>query len=164
MREFTQSNTDPGNCWQTAVACILEEDPARLPDQVDLEARGKNYHNALNAYLEVHHGLIYAEVEDFVWCGIWARDPGWHVMIGPTVRTCEPKNIHHVIVARHGAPMWDPHPSRAGLLEIRRWGLLNPLPERIRLWRREVSAKSPSAWEFGCVCPECAKPASPPTT
>lgn len=155
MKEYTQTNTDPGNCWQTGVACVLEVDPTYLPDQVALEAAGKNYHNALNAYLEHHHGMVYCELEDFVTLTVMPREPGWHLLSGPTVRTCEPKNIHHVVVARYGQMVWDPHPSRAGLLSVRRWGVLGPLHERVRAWRKEMTKRSPGQWEFHCVCPVC---------
>ncbi len=159
MKEFTQTDLDPGNCWQTAVACILEVDPSELPDQTEIEGRqGKQYQNALNAYLEYHHGLVYADVDDWVYAGMTVRDPGWHILVGATVRTTPEKPIYHCIVGRYGEPVWDPHPSRAGLTLVKRWGVLGPLPERIRLWRKEMLEKSkPGDWDFLCVCPACAK-------
>ncbi len=157
MKQYTQSNTDPGNCWQTAVACILEVDPAELPDQVALEGAGKQYTNRLNAYLGQHHGLMYSELEDYQWLGIMPREPGWHLIIGPTIRTTETHRIHHVVVGRFGEEFWDPHPSRAGLTEPRRWGILAALPNRIRDWRKEMLAKG-GEWEFDCVCPACVRP------
>jgi hypothetical protein len=154
MKEYTQTNLEPGNCWQTAVACVLDVNPDELPDQVEFDTSGKSYMNALNAYLEAHHGLIYSEIEDFVTVGLLPREPGWHVLIGPTVRTKPPKEIHHCIVGHYGVPIWDPHPSRAGLLIVRRWGIIAPLHDRIRTWRKEMMEKG-SDWEFACVCRKC---------
>jgi len=154
MREFTQTNLDPGNCWQTAIACILEVEPSLLPDQVALEAANKQYNNALNAYLEHHHGLMYSELEDYQFGGILVREPGFHLLFGPTVRTTAERNIHHVVVARHGEMVWDTHPSRAGLTVVKRWGILAPLPDRVRWWRKEMLAGG-GQWDFKCVCPTC---------
>lgn len=157
MKEFTQTNTDPGNCWQTALACILEVEPDLLPDQVALEKAKKDYRNALNAYLEHHHNLVYAELEDYQFAGIMPREPGWHLLGGPTVRTEPIRSVHHVVVGRYGEMVWDPHPSRAGLVSVKRWGTLGPLPDRLRAWRREMMAKG-GQWDFDCVCPVCKPP------
>jgi hypothetical protein len=157
MKEFTQTDLDPGNCWQTAVACVLEVEPRALPSQTAVEAQGKAYQNALNAYLEHHHGMLYTELEDYQTLGVTLPDPGWHLLVGPTVRTTPERRIHHCVVGHHGAPAWDPHPSRAGLTEVRRWGILCPLHDRLRRWRKEMLEKSPGDWDFLCVCPTCAR-------
>lgn len=39
--------------------------------------------------------------------------PGWSLMNGPTGR-----GVRHSVVARDGAMVFDPHPSRAGLLAV----------------------------------------------
>lgn len=101
MKEFTQTN--------------LDVDPEVLPSQAVLEAAEKGYHNALNAYLEHHHGLVYAELEDYAFSSVDVRDPGFHLLIGPTVRTTPERRIHHCVVGRYGEAVWDPHPTRAGL-------------------------------------------------
>lgn len=152
MREFTQTNLDPGNCWQTAIACILEVEPERLPDQVAIESGKRSYMNALNAFLEAHHGLMYSEVFDYQFGGLDVKEPGWHILAGPTVRT-PVSRIHHVVVARYGATVWDPHPSRAGLVEVERWGLLAPLPDRIKVFRDQRRVNGDP--ELTCQCPAC---------
>lgn len=156
MKEFTQTTTGPvGNCWQTAVACLLEVDPAQLPYQATLDRRlvdgkwvGQGYNNPLQAYLRKHHGLAYVEMHlpEEALAMLAVRDPGWHLITGETVRTATLK-CRHVVVGRYGNIAWDPHPSRAGLTTDLRYSLLVPFPK---------------AWESyhdgtprPCVCPVC---------
>lgn len=135
MIERTQTSLAPGNCWQTCVACIINIDPEELPSQVRYDVRERTYSgwgsylNVLNGYLAKHHGLMYAEIYEYQIGAVMVRDPGWHMLIGPTVRTeahraANAHHINHMVVARYGELIWDPHPSRAGLTEVERWGVL----------------------------------------
>ena len=47
---------------------------------------------------------------------------GYHTMAGPGPRGCR-----HVVVGKSGKVVHDPHPSRAGLLEIDEWDLYIPI-------------------------------------
>lgn len=165
MREFTQTNLDPGNCWQTCVACILEVDPGELPPQEEYDIRekqpdgswkwlpGRSYNNALQAYLRKHHGMVYVEMHtpwellDY----LQVKPDVFHMMTGRTVRT-ELNGSRHVVVGRGGAMVWDPHPSRAGLTDQIKWSFLLPIPEE---WREQRGAPNP------CVCPACLQVPSP---
>lgn len=145
MIEHTQSDTATGNCWQTCVACILEVDPAALPAQVEIEADKRSYQNSLNVYLFKHHGLCYTVMYDFMFPIVLLREPGWHMMEGPTVRTPNNGGREHVVVGRHGVMAWDPHPSRAGLTYALRWSFLVPPP-----------ARAVGYWvDKSCECPAC---------
>lgn len=139
MRELTQAHLTPhGSCWQTAVACILDVPAEALPDQHVIESRAKaesvenyaghhSYTNALNAYLTKHHGLGYIQEPRWRVGPLGFHDPGFHLMIGPTVRTREDGDgprILHCVVGHHGVQVWDPHPSRAGLTRVISWGWL----------------------------------------
>lgn len=158
MIELTQTTLGlEGNCWQTCVASILEIDPATMPaqskyDRVTKGADGNNvygpsYSNVLRAFLRDHHGLTYAEVYSHTIAGLAVRDPGWHMILGPTERSASLGGMRHVVVGRYGVPVWDPHPSRAGLLERDiSWGLLVPFPEE---WRDKKSMGGV------CECPAC---------
>jgi hypothetical protein len=189
MLKLTQTNLDPGNCWQTAVACLLGVPAEALPDQHLIESRHKDgsvpdyaghhsYSNALNAYLFKHHGLGYMQEPAWKLGAFTLRDPGLHLLIGPTVRTCEGGDgarILHCVVGRHGEQVWDPHPSRAGLLSVISWGWLadvshistidqergygwhwsNPVAaeaDRVRWANRTDEAPGVSAL---CCCPKC---------
>lgn len=166
MREYTQTVTASaangwaGNCWQTCVASLLDVDPATLPDQASCDlyettAEGQrgpgvkgtpSYWSWLNAYLRKHHGLVYVElhIHEETLPLLRVAEPGWHMMTGRTVRSDTMGGLRHVVVALHGEMVWDPHPSRAGLLEEQRWAFLAPYP---KAW-----ADHPMT---ACFCPSC---------
>ena len=156
MKELTQTSLYPkGNCWQTSVACLLEIDPEAMPPQSDydwvdtLPSRerdfGPGYHNALNGYLAKHHALTYVEMHQpsTLYPLLRIEPPGWHLLTGRTVRSDEYGGQRHVVVARFGVIVWDPHPSHAGLLDEIRWAFLVPFPPE---WESS---------ENDCVCPSC---------
>lgn len=161
MREFVQTNLDPGNCWQTALACILDVEPSTLPDQTRYDF-GKNagkgwassYSNVLQGYLGKHFDLIYCELQAWQFGGLSVRPPGWHLLIGPTVRT-PVNNSNHCVVGRYGREAWDVHPSRAGLLSIHSWGVLSPLPTELRLQREKHTDPDYRRVFLECLCPFC---------
>lgn len=139
MIELTQTHLTPyGNCWQTAIACLLGLPAEALPDQHVIErdaadpgaanyAGHFSYANALNAYLTKHHGLGYIQEPAWRVGAFTLREPGFHLLIGPTVRTREDGDgprILHCIVGKHGRHRWDPHPSHAGLTRVISWGWL----------------------------------------
>jgi hypothetical protein len=164
MRELTQTvfadatSGRYGNCWQTCIACLLDIDPGVMPPQEEYDwcrtepdgetVLGPGYLNVLQDYLRVHHdlgyvGTMHLPVELFPLLRV--ADPGWHLMSGRTVRSEACGGLRHVVVGRYGQMVWDPHPSRAGLVEDIHWAFLVPYP---RAWRRPV--------ERPCVCPSCA--------
>lgn len=156
MKEYTQTKIGlEGNCWQTAFACILEVDPSELPDQADIERceivdghvkPKRSYNNALQAYLEKHHGLAYCELHAPIEIYSQLRAVDYHLMTGTTVRSDSLAGMRHVVVGCAGVPVWDPHPSRAFLLGEVRWAFLVPYPKE---WVRYRTKPDP------CECPRC---------
>lgn len=155
MIELTQTSLHPsGNCWQTCIACILELDPETLPpqkeyDKVSTNEKGETvygpmYNVALRAYLRKHHNLTYIEPHVPEEALQILKVEGYHMITGKTVRSDAQNGVRHVVVAKDGKMVWDPHPSRAGLSEDLRWGLLIPWPKN---WH--YSADTP------CECPGC---------
>jgi hypothetical protein len=67
-------------------------------------------------------------------------------MTGTTVRSADYNGERHVVVGLNGQTVWDPHPSRAGLLDEIHWALLSPWPKGWNGWSDSV-----------CVCPSCIK-------
>lgn len=172
MRPFTQTVTASeangwcGNCWQTAIACLLEVDPEELPAQDGCDKRVRladatfehvaspDYQSRLGAYLRKHHDLAYLELHspDELFPRLRVADPGWHIMTGATVRSVAMGGLRHVVVGHYGQVAWDPHPSHAGLLEEGvNWALLIPFPKS---WAKAGFYKDP------CVCPACMSTAS----
>lgn len=143
MRELTQTSLDPGNCWQTAWACVLDVDPKELPDQAALPGPSENYCAPLQAYLRVHHHKLLLTIGGVVPVSLLRpRSDDPHVLVGPTVRS---RDTWHCVVGRGGETIWDPHPSRAGLLCAAEMQLLMPHEEG---W--------PPRDYPPCVCPACA--------
>jgi hypothetical protein len=163
MKQYTQTRIGlKGNCFQTALACILEVEPDSLPAQ-DVWDVGRglgwacSYRNILQGYLLKHHGMMYASFQDWEFAGIQVRDPGFHVMSGPSPRTSEAFNVHHAVVGCYGATVWDPHPSRVGLTEVTEWGVLAPIIPRIRADRERYEPGSQGRRVFvDCLCSACA--------
>ena len=153
MLEFTQTSFgDVGNCWQTSVACLLEVEPATLPDQTKCDLTGPNgrrlppsYMNLLNGYLRKHHGLAYVELHTPGLLDIiTVKEPGWHLLTGETTRSVE-GSPRHVVVGRYGQMVHDPHPSRAGLSNDIKLAFLIPFPPE---WEETWKA-------IPCECPGC---------
>lgn len=157
MTEYTQTTFGlQGNCWQTVIACVLDVDPTTLPDQSVCDQRGPDgqrkepyFGNLLNAYLRTHHRSTYATISpSSLWDVLGPRTTdALYFMSGPTVRTGTPGGApSHVVIARGAQMIWDPHPSRDGLLRVEHRSILVPYPPE---WD-----ESPS-WN-PCRCPACA--------
>lgn len=162
MKMFTQSSVSPGNCWQTALACILNVQPELLPPQEELEALPNDalegygsYQNIINGYLGKHHNLSYTTIHGYQTPAIRALHNYWHVITGPTVRTTD-SGRYHAVVGCNGMPVWDPHPSRAGLLldDVNKlsWGVLGP-PRPIEQDR--LKSNRGYRMVYSCLCPSC---------
>lgn len=159
MIEYTQTNLFPGNCWQTAIACVLEIPPENLPDQTvcdlwdmsepeESSTRTRKepfYQNEIGAYLRKHHGLAYVSLQPYMMHCLKVQSPGIHFMSGKTNRTSVLRT-NHVIVAKYGNLWWDPHPSRTGLTEVIYWSFLIPYPDE---WSKNLIKVS------DCHCPDC---------
>jgi hypothetical protein len=170
MNFLTQTSLDPGNCFQTVIAMLLGLPPEALPDQTQCDAvlpprkcecgapncigvvrdrvQGTPwYSDWLGVYLKKHHGLAYYRI-DAPWES--ARGTidihGYHALSGHTVRSAT-AGTSHIVLAKGGSMVWDPHPSRAGLIEDGevRASMLIPYP---RMW----ASSSP---ERPCMCPAC---------
>lgn len=166
MREHTQTVTCTpwngwgGNCLQTCVAGLLDLDPEEIPWQevCDLHEtrpdgrRGRaiatpSYRGRIETYLHKHHRLQWVElyVPSEALPLLRVADPGWHFMSGPTVRSEALGGATHICIARYGQVVWDPHPSRAGLLNGARWSFLVPAPGFHPGYREP------------CMCPACGR-------
>lgn len=143
MKKLTQTR---GNCWQTCVAMLLEVAPESMPEQPESEDAldFEKYVEIVRAYLHKHHGLTYAEVDPYK-----AVPPqGLHIIMGDTVRDAE--RTHHAIIGLSGKPLWDVHPTRAGLTTMLRWGVLIPYTLAPVQWRQDFERRS-----ISCTCSAC---------
>jgi hypothetical protein len=93
----------PGNCLQAALASLLGRELEEVPHFVALEHW---WDWALTAWMD-REGL------ELQWQspGGYIRPGTYHLIGGRS-----PRDVRHVVVGLDGEPVWDPHPSRAGLL------------------------------------------------
>lgn len=117
-----------GDCWRCCVAAILRRPFADVPHFVRDSPR--NPFRATAEWLDLQ-GWVFLELHrphrD------WYTDTEWPcILSGPTVRSTS-RGEHHAIVAANGdldCPLYDPHPSGAGLLAVTNWFLLFPHPQK----------------------------------
>lgn len=108
-----------GNCFAACIASLLEVPIAEVPNFVDSDEWPFNFQKWLRErgffYLltEVNAGDIEA------WVGLG----GYHVINGQGPR----ENCRHSVVGLAGEMVFDPHPSRAGLLKVEEFGFLIPM-------------------------------------
>lgn len=169
MKPITQTRTGygRGNCTEAALASILEVELATLPElwagpHVPLDAPPEAHQprercDALWRHLREVHGVVWCEakfsrrlsleeVDAFTVASAYQATIGdvpadleHHVMFGPN-----PGGVSHCVVGRMGTIVWDPNPSRAGLVAVDGLIFLVPLdccPPDLPLaaaWRLEV--------------------------
>lgn len=116
LREVTQSllvgneHGFPGDCIRASVASLLDMDPAVVPHFVcadDVRVWGL----ALTAFAAEHGWSIERRLFD----SEHDQLPDFGIAIGTTTRPA----ASHAVVVRGGEMVWDPHPSRDGLVEVK---------------------------------------------
>ncbi|UGY15151.1 hypothetical protein HAP48_0042605 [Bradyrhizobium septentrionale] len=107
-----------GNCQQAAVASILELPLHQVPNFHDCE---EGFWAGFNNFVRSRGMAILAlRNGDFDY---WLRTSGVHYLAyGPAER-----GVLHAVVYRGGKLAHDPHPSRAGLLQVDEVNVLVPL-------------------------------------
>jgi hypothetical protein len=116
----TGKNGEPhGNCFATALACILELPVEEVPNFCETD----DWRLRVDAWL-AQFGLFYMDIE--LKDGLTAPEvfaaAGYHVISGDGPRGCR-----HSVVGRAGCFVHDPHPSGEGLLTKEEFGFLVPL-------------------------------------
>jgi hypothetical protein len=104
-----------GNCLQAAVASLLE-----LP--IEDVPHFAQYDNADHALL--WWDALVGWVHQAGWEAAWLDEaPGEELCI---IGGKSPRGVNHVCVGRGDVVVWDPHPSRDGLLSVEDWITLRP--------------------------------------
>ena len=113
-----------GDCYRTALACILDRDPSEVPHF----AESTWYDADARRWLVEHYGLTLVRTRVQSLANGWqldlekGRQDVYHLVIGRTAR-----GTLHACVGLNGKVVWDPHPSRSGLTEIIEFEFLVPL-------------------------------------
>lgn len=126
MKRYRQTNFDPGNCFQTAIACILEVEPSELPPQ-QFSTDSREYDIAIAAFLRKRFGLQLVRVWPYQFGAVRPIRPE-HVMCGTMRKRFDGEGgERHCVVARDGVMVWDPYPTHPGLVgDAEWWGVLAP--------------------------------------
>src|SRR5882672_2255617 len=113
MREVTQwilagdPSGVPGDCVRAAVASLLDLDPARVP-HFTCQDDVRTWHYALIGFAHEHGWRIDRRTADEN-----GTLPEFGLAIGQS-----PRGLSHAVVAVGGKVVWDPHPSRDGLVDV----------------------------------------------
>lgn len=114
MREVTQwilasdPSGVPGDCIRASVASLLDLDPMKVPHFI-CQDDVRVWHYALIAFAAEHGYRI-----DRRAVGEDEPLPEFGLAIGQSSR-----GVSHAVVAVGGKVVWDPHPSRDGLVDVR---------------------------------------------
>lgn len=99
-----------GNCMQAAIASVLNQRLEDIPHFLD--GLPPDWSERMNAWLQQHFGVWLLTLEIRHLPSDWTFPRGYHLIIGRS-----PRDSDHVVVGRDREVIWDPHPSRAGLVE-----------------------------------------------
>lgn len=117
MIEYTQrllhdpANGITGDCWRTAIGCLLHTHPDVIPHFV---GNDRKWWEDTQAWLKTQGYALYEICGHFDQVGHLGVTDCHHLITGLSPR--DPANVRHTVVGRDGVVVWDPHPSRAGIL------------------------------------------------
>ncbi len=121
-----------GNCFSAVLATLLHLPIENIPVWT---APYPQWQQEVNAWLRPY-GIAYMQVSDFAAYCETVGITGCHTELGGT--SPRNANVEHAMVAIDGVPVFDPHPSDAGVSEIHAAGvfiLLKPwliIPDLLR--------------------------------
>ncbi|HSC89607.1 MAG TPA: hypothetical protein VLC09_20130 [Polyangiaceae bacterium] len=115
---FYVEGVSNGNCTEAAVATLLG---LRLDEVPEFPRESPAVHwDAIDAFFaERGLELVSMAPDDTLFGGL-------HLASGLSAR-----GVHHMVVMQNGAVVHDPHPSRAGLLEVKRVYIVVPRDPRV---------------------------------
>lgn len=128
-------NGRQGDCFRACLATLLQRDPTTVPHfvQIDKDSIGeRNWYKEVNLWLKEHYGLCMIIVngdKSFTDAYYLERSVGiplYHMVCGATKR-----GTLHAVIGQNGRVVFDPHPSRDGLINVDSMYFLvpiNPLP------------------------------------
>jgi len=108
-QEFFYDKGEIGDCVRAVTASILELDRENVPHFVKNQP-GSDWYETWEKFM-IDHG-----VKPIMIVGPFDSVPkplGYYLASGPAIRNCK-----HIVIMWDGKVVHDPHPSRAGLLNI----------------------------------------------
>lgn len=135
MREITQTKVVVrnskdemvvrGNCFAACVASMLDMEIAEVPNVEVFFDTSWDYRYLMNQWLEVRFGLKLEYTDDynlFHDCDDWTENTNserlrlaneLYIASGPS-----PRGVSHACIYQAGKLIWDPHPTREGILSV----------------------------------------------
>lgn len=107
-----------GNCMQAAIASVLKMPIDAVPHVVQFVW----WPQALELWLRQFDLTLKSEQIDTI--------PERLCIVSGT----SPRGVSHVVVAHAGEIVWDPHPSRDGLVSVRTVWWFEPAPATLECW------------------------------
>lgn len=112
-----------GNCLQAAFASLLELPIDDVPHFVAME----DCWGAIQEWFRERYNAFYLVVEaDQQGLDWYLWHAGHYIVTGTS-----PRGLQHAVIGEKGEIVFDPHPSRAGLTDIKRYGFIVPLDPKI---------------------------------
>lgn len=108
-----------GDCWRTALACLLDREPEGVPHFLDGDPPDDELDAAVSAWLDaeglvihsVHSGGDGQDRDSFIEAISWAN-PGLHwVLVGASAN-----GVAHTVICLDGEIVWDPALDDAGIV------------------------------------------------
>lgn len=125
---FHVEGVSNGNCTEAAVATLLG---LRLDEVPEFPRENPAVHwDAIDAFFASRGLELVSMAPDDTLFG------GLHLASGLSAR-----GVHHMVVMQNGAVVHDPHPSRAGLLDVRRVYIVVPRDPRVLAGVRAVQVR-----------------------
>lgn len=109
-QEYFFDKGEIGDCVRAVTASILELDPKDVPHFVQLKP-GFEWYDDWEQFM-INHGIN----PKMIIIGPFDKIPklsGYYLASGPAARNCK-----HLVIMKDGVLAHDPHPSRAGLINI----------------------------------------------
>lgn len=97
-----------GNCWQTAVASVLELSLSEVPHFVEISDNGGEHWWVHTQRFLNERGLYIEPIDDHLY------EDELYFVSGPSPRGQE---LSHVVIYQNGKMVHDPHPDGTGVLE-----------------------------------------------
>lgn len=123
MKRYTQDifhdpeNGKLGNCFATCLRCILE-----IEEPIENFVEHDDWFFRVQHFLH-QYDLAYLTSDYPVNPALWDFF-GYHILSGDGGRGTNGEVIRHAVVGYKGKIVWDPHPSRDGLVDDPRdWGV-----------------------------------------
>lgn len=119
LKDWTKSNKEShGNCWQYAIAAVLQLPPSEVPDFLGEALESESDMDGITQKWLNERGFVLANTSSRIWFPHSEDMPKipW-LACGPSPRS-KALHQHHVVVMIGNEMVYDPHPDGTGLTAI----------------------------------------------